>query len=144
MASTLPTTAQAIYDLLIADAAILAAIGSYTLPTGETRQAMAVLAANEQLPPGTTVDGIEVVITAVPRTAEQVLMTGETLTNPTWRVYISGWQSAGQLRTVADRVVALLPGATSVSIEGDAPGQGIGVIDQIVVRWTNPTVVVTP
>ena len=144
MASTLPTTAQAIYDLLIADAAIPAAIGSYTLPTGETRQAMAVLAANEQLPPGTTVDGIEVVITAVPRTAEQLLLTSETLTNPTWRVYISGWQSAGQLRTVADRVVALLPGATSVSIEGDAPGQGIGVIYQIVVRWTNPTVVVTP
>jgi hypothetical protein len=144
MASTLPTTAQAIYDRLIADAAILAAIGTYTLPTGETRQAMAVLAANEQLPPGTTVDGIEVVITAVPRTSERVLMTEETLTNPTWRVYISGWQLAGQLRTVADRVVALLPGATSVSIEGDAPGQGIGVIDQIVVRWTNPTVVVTP
>jgi hypothetical protein len=41
-------------------------------------------------------------------------------------------------------VVALLPGATSTSIEGDAPGQGIGVIDQIVIRWTNPTVVVTP
>jgi hypothetical protein len=140
----LPTTAQAIYDRLLADTAIAAALGTYTLPNGTSMAAMAVLAANEQLPPGTVVNGIEIVITAVPRCAEQVLLTTETLTNPTWRIYVSGWQSAGQLQTVAGRVVALLPGATSTSIEGDAPGQGIGVIDQIVIRWTNPTVVVTP
>jgi len=140
----LPTTAQAIYDRLMADAAIAAALGVYRLPGGTTAPAMAVLAANEQLPQGTTPEGIEIVITAVPRLAEQLLLTSETLTNPTWRIYVSGWQSAAQLQAVAGRVVALLPGATSVSIEGDAPGQGIGVIDQIVVRWTNPTVVVMP
>ena len=140
----LPTTAQAIYDRLLADTAIAAALGTYTLPSGSTMPAMAVLAANEQLPPGTVVNGIEIVITAVPRFAEQVMLTTETLLNPTWRIYVSGWQSAGQLQAVAGRVVALLPGATSTSIEGDAPGQGIGVIDQIVIRWTNPTVVVTP
>ena len=139
-----PTTAQEIYDLLMADEAIEDALGTYTLPDGSVTPSMAVLAANEQLPPGTIVDGVEIVITAVPRFAEQVLLSSETLTNPTWRIYVSGWQSAGQLQAVAGRVVALLPGATSTSIEGDAPGSGIGVIDQIVIRWTNPTVVVTP
>ena len=139
-----PTTAQAIYDLLMADEVIEDALGAYTLPDGTVAPSMAVLAANEQLPPGTIIDGLEIVITAVPRFAEQVLLTDETLTNPTWRIYVSGWQSATQLQAVAGRIVALLPGATSTSIEGDAPGQGIGVIDQIVIRWTNPTVVVTP
>jgi hypothetical protein len=41
-------------------------------------------------------------------------------------------------------VIALLPGATATSVDGDAPGEGIGVIDQVVIRWTNPTAVVTP
>lgn len=140
----LPATAAAIYDLLMADATISAALGVYTLANGTQRPAAAVLAANEKLPEGTVANGIELVITAVPRNAERVLLTTETLTNPTWRIYVMGWQSAAQLRTVADRVVALLPGATSVNVDGDAPGSGIGVIDQIVIRWTNPTVVVMP
>jgi hypothetical protein len=140
----LPATAAAIYDLLTADATISAALGVYTLANGTQQPAAAVLAANEKLPEGTVADGIELVITAVPRNAERVLLTTETLTNPTWRIYVMGWQSAAQLRTVADRVVALLPGATSVNVDGDAPGSGIGVIDQIVIRWTNPTVVVKP
>jgi hypothetical protein len=140
----LPATAQGIYDLLVADATIAAALGTYTLADGTTRPAIAVLAANEHLPEGTTAVGIELVITAVPRNAERVLLSSETLTNPTWRIYVMGWQSIASLRTVADRVVALLPGATSANVEGDAPGSGIGVLDQVVIRWTNPTAVVTP
>ncbi len=141
---TLPATAQAIYDRLLADTAIAAALGSYTLTDGTTRPAIAVLAANETLPPGTTAVGIELVITAVPGFGPQVLLTTETLTNPTWRIYVMGWRSIAQLQTVAQRVMALLPGATVASVEGDAPGEGIGVLDQVVIRWTNPTVVVTP
>lgn len=139
----LPTTAAGIYDVLVADATIAGALGVYTFPTGTTRPAAAVLFANEQLPPGTTVDGIEVVITAIPSGAERPMMTGGTLKNPTWRLYVSGWQSAAQLQVVIDRIVALLPGATSSKIDADAPGEGIGVVDQVAVRWTNPTVVVS-
>jgi hypothetical protein len=141
---TLPATAEAIYDLLLADAAIAAALGTYTLADGTTRPAIAVLAANESLPPGTTAVGVELVITAVPGFGPQVLLTEETLVNPTWRIYVMGWRSAAQLQAVAQRVIALLPGATAASVEGDAPGEGIGVIDQVVIRWTNPTAVVTP
>jgi len=140
----LPTTAEAIYDLLLADAAIAAALGDYTMADGTTQPAIAVLATNETLPPGTTAVGIELVITAVPRFGPQVLLTEGTLTNPTWRIYVMGWQSAAQLQVVAERVIALLPGATANSVDGDAPGEGIGVIDQVVIRWTNPTAVVTP
>lgn len=141
---TLPATAQAIYDRLLADATIAAALGSYTLADGTTRPAIAVLAANESLPPGTTAVGIELVIKSVPGFAPQVLLSSETLPNPTWRIYVMGWQSAAALQAVAQRVMALLPGATASDISGDAPGEGIGVIDQVVIRWTNPTLVVTP
>jgi len=141
---TLPATAQAIYDRLLADATIAAALGTYTLADGTSRPAIAVLARNETLPPGTTAVGIEMVITAVPAFAPRVLLGEETLINPTWRIYVMGWQSAAQLQAVAERVIALLPGATATSLDGNAPGEGIGVIDQVIIRWTNPTAVVTP
>jgi len=139
----LPTTAQGMYDLLVADATIAAALGTYTLADGTTRPAIAVLAANEHLPEGTTAVGIELVITAVPGFAPRVLLSNETLTNPTWRIYVMGWQSITSLQAVAERVMALLPGATAASVEGDAPGSDIGVLDQVVIRWTNPTLVVS-
>lgn len=138
---TLPATAEAIYDRLMADGAIAAALGTYTLADGTTRPAIAVLAANETLPPGTTATGIELVITAVPGFANRPLLSTETLTNPTWRIYVMGWQSAARLQAVAQRILALLPGASSVPVPGDAPGKGIGVIDQVAITWANPTVV---
>ncbi len=135
---TLPATAEQIYDLLTADPVVSAALGSYTSPTGATGPAVAVLAANERLPEGTTASGIEVVITRVPGFAPRVLME-ETSTNPTWRIYVMGWKTAAQLQAVAERIIALLPGATAAAVPGDAPGDGIGVLDQVVIRWTNVT-----
>lgn len=141
---SLPATAADIYDLLTGDETISEALGSYTLADGTTMAAAAVLAANESLPPGTTAEGIELVVTAVPGFAPKVLLTAETLPNPTWRIYVMGWGSAAQIQAVAQRIMALLPGATAAAVPGDAPGSGIGVIDQTVVTWSNPTLVVTP
>jgi len=138
---TLPATAEQIYDLLTADPVVSAALGSYTSPAGATGPAVAVLAANEKLPEGTTASGTEVVITRVPGFAPRVLME-ETATNPTWRIYVVGWKTAAQLQAVAERIIALLPGAAAADVPGDAPGDGIGVLDQVVIRWTNPTLAV--
>lgn len=137
---TRPTTAQGIYDLLLATTSIAAALGTYRLVDGTVIPAIAVLRANEQLPPGTVVEGTEIVITRQPGYAPRPLLTGETLLNPTWRIYICGWESAATLQATAERIMALLPGATCSSVSGDAPGEGIGVIDQLVISWTNPTV----
>ena len=137
----LPATAQAIYDLLVADETISDGLGTYTFADGSQIPAIAVLHANEHLPPGTTVEGVEVTITALPNGySPQALLTFEALLNPTWRIYIAGWQSAAPLQAMAERVMALLPGATSTAMRGDPPGEGIGLIDQVVVAWTNPTV----
>ena len=137
----LPTTAQALYDLLVADATVYAALGTYTLADGTARKAIAVLAANEHLPEGTVAEGIEVVITAVPGYAPQVLLSDEVMLNPTWRIYVMAWQSIASLQAVAERIIALLPGATASTVPGDAPGSGIGVMDQVVITYTNPCVV---
>jgi hypothetical protein len=139
---TLPTTAEGIYDLLVGDTAVLAALGTYTSDTGAMGPAIAVLAANEKLPEGVAVSGIELKITRIPGFAPQALMDA-TVTNPTWRIYAIGWQTADGLQAMAERLMALLPGATAADVAGDAPGSGIGVLDQVVIRWTNPTIAVT-
>lgn len=137
---TLPATAQAIYDLLVADAVISAGLGTYTFADGNQIPAIAALFGNEKLPPGTTVEGIEITITALPGEYAPRLTYSSTILNPTFRIYIAGWHSAATLQAMAERVVALLPGANPTPISGDPPGEGIGVIDQIAVAWRNPVV----
>lgn len=143
----LPTTGQEIYDVLLADPVIAAALGTYSIPAAAgpptVRPAIGVFFANEKLPEGTVADGIEISITRMPGYAPQLLIGDETMLNPTWRVYVVGWQSAATLQAVAERVIALLPGATDEPIPGDAPGDGIGVMDQVAITWTNPCVMVT-
>lgn len=139
---TAPTTAQDIYDLLIGDESISDALGSYMLPDGTTLPAIGVFASGDSLPSGTVTGGLEVVITETPNQAEQLLLSDEVLTNPTWRIYVVAWDAIGSLQAVRNRIITLLPGATSSQPPKDPPGEGLGVMEQVVIRWTNPTVVV--
>jgi len=139
---TLPATAQELYDLLIGDDAISDELGVYALPGGDTLPAISVLAKGESLPSGTVTGGLEITITAVPNQSEQLLLSDETLTNPTWRIYVIAWGALGELQAVRNRIVALLPGATSTQPQADPPGEGLGVMEQVVIRWTNPSVAV--
>jgi hypothetical protein len=146
---TAPTTAQEIYDLLVGDDAISDELGVYTLASGATLPAISVMARGDSLPSGTVTSGLEVVITASPNQAEEVLLSDEVLLNPTWRIYVIAWGALGQLQAVRNRIVALLPGAVSSQLQGsqssgglDVAGEGLGVMEQVVIRWTNPAVVV--
>ena len=145
---TLPATAQGIYDLLAGDAAVTAAIGTYTPRGGTPIPAIAVVRRNEQLPEGVAVAGLEVVIMANPDYGTEAYMTGETGLNPQFRLYVSEWLPSADLsalQVLTQRIVSLLPGCRAVPIGGDAPGQGLGVLDQYAISWTNPTqYVVTP
>ena len=145
---SLPTTAQGVYDLLAGDAAVTAALGVY-LPRGGTPiPAIAVVRRNESLPEGVAVAGLEVVILANPKYGTEPYMTGETGLNPQFRLYVSEWLPSADLsalQALTQRIVSLLPGCRAVPIDGDAPGQGLGLLDQYVISWTNPTqYVVTP
>ena len=139
---TAPTTAQEIYDLLVGDDAISDELGTYSLASGDSLPAISVLAKGDSLPAGTVTDGIEITITAVPNYGPQVLLSDETLLNPTWRVYVLAWGQLGAMQAVTERIVALLPGATTSTPRADPPGEGLGVMEQVVIRWTNPSVVV--
>lgn len=144
----LPATAQELYDLLAADAVVAAALGTYTPRGGTAIPAIAVVRRNEKLPEGTAVAGLEVVIMANPDYSPEALLTGEQALNPQFRLYISEWTPASgflALQQLTQRIIALLPGCRAVPIGGDPPGQGIGVLDQYALSWSDPTqYVVTP
>jgi hypothetical protein len=145
---SLPATAQELYDLLAGDAVVSAAIGTYT-PRGQSPvPAIAVVRRNEQLPEGVAVAGLEVVILNNPDYSPEAMLTGETGLNPQFRLYVSEWSPStdlSALQALTQRIINLLPGCRSVPIGGDAPGQGLGVLDQYAISWTNPTqYVVTP
>lgn len=135
----LPATAGAIYDLLVSDAELLRLLGVYQLPDGQSLPAIAALKRNERLPEGTAIGGVEVVITT-PRLSPEWLLDGGYRSQPTFRIYVSEWPGADrdQLQAVAERVIGWLPGATTVQIDGDPPGEGLGLLDQFVIRWVNP------
>ena len=138
-----PSTAQDLYDLLMADAALVAALGRYAvLGEASTRPAVAVLRDGEALPSGTEVSGVELVIRRSSDYDPQLLYDGQLL-RPPFRLYAVQWQvatgAAYQLDAVVRRVLALLPGAKATS--NTVPtGYGDGGIDQTVITWTNPTV----
>jgi len=145
---TLPATAQELYDLLAGDAMVSAALGTYTPRGGSAIPAIAVVRRNESLPEGLVVAGLEVVILANPDYVTVAMLTGEQALNPQFRLYISEWSpSSGflALQALTQRIISLLPGCRAVPIGGDPPGRGVGVLDQYVIAWTNPTAyVVTP
>lgn len=144
---TLPATAQAIYDLLMADETISDGLGTYTFADGATTPAMVPLFANENLPAGVRIDGIEITITRLPLYGPESLYDA-VLLNPTFRIYIAAWGSADTLQAMAERVMALLPGSSARSPgagrdSNNPPGAGLGLVEQVVVAWTNPTAVVS-
>lgn len=138
----LPTTAAELFDLLMGDETISEGLGAYTFKDGTTTPAMVPLFAGESLPAGFTIDGIEITISRLPLYGPQALYDG-VLLNPTFRIYVAAWGDASTLQSMAERVMALLPGATARAMDGDPPGDGIGVVDQVVIAWTNPTAVVS-
>lgn len=144
----LPTTAQAIYDLLLADAPLAAALGTFLLPGAASAiPGVAVLRRNETLPEGTVMTGVGIIISGGFAPQPEVRLTGETAVNPSWRIFVADWGGgvAGGLETVALRVIANLPGCSYGDLSSARPqvvsgGREVGLIDQVPIAWTNPTV----
>jgi hypothetical protein len=99
-------------------------LGTYRLANGATTPAIAVRAAGESLPPGTTVEGLEVVIVRDPEPVPVVQYRQETA-GDRWTLYLVDWSGDTPLQTVAGRLIWAYPGSNAVLINvprGVGPG----------------------
>lgn len=90
-------------------------LGVYTLANGVTTPAIAVRAAGESLPAGTTVTGLECVILREPELVP-VRQYRKEHAFSRWTVYLVDWSGETSLQTVAGRLIWAYPGSNAVSI----------------------------
>jgi hypothetical protein len=90
-------------------------LGTYTLANGVTTPAIAVRAAGESLPAGTTVTGLECVILREPELVPVRQYQREHAFSR-WTVYLVDWDGEASLQTVAGRLIWAYPGSNAVSI----------------------------
>lgn len=92
--------------------ALAAHLGTYTLGNGSTTPALVVRDPGQGMTAGTTVTGLEVVISSVPE-LEQQLQYKDSPFVQTWNVFLVDW-GGGDLEGAAALVQAGFPGTTAV------------------------------
>lgn len=92
--------------------ALTAHLGTYTLGNGSTTPALVVRDPGQGMTAGTTVSGLEVVISSVPD-LEQQLQYKDSPFVQTWNVFLVDW-GGGDLEGAAALVQAGFPGTTAV------------------------------
>lgn len=137
---TLPTTTLAIFDLLAADTALTALLGTHKLKTGATRPALAHLWETETIEPTTKQFGVEIVVKRGPMgTAVEPSHDGGGSQNPTFRLVVTQFAPATRtgaynLEAVLNRLQQLLPGANANNVT--VPDLTTG-LSQFVLIWTS-------
>ena len=105
--------ADQILTVLQNDQTFMSHIGSYTFEAGQVADAVVILAANEQLPALSKVEGLEAVISRMPDLSSRPTLSDCTILEKTWRIYLVEYDGANPNDCVyaADRICALFPGA---------------------------------
>jgi len=139
---SLPTTAQEIYDVLEADEALMAMLGTCLLKGAEEPiPALSVMWPNEEGEDGTTMEGVEVTIARSSSGDTRPFITGGEETSALFRLYVTQWTvlpTAGfNLDAVVRRVCQLLPGATW---SDNSLPDGLGGLGQVAIQWLNPEI----
>lgn len=140
MASPYPTNTQALFDWLNSDPELIACLGIYTYPDGTILPAIARLWDHEQLPEGTDVQGVELVIRRESAGSNRPTIGRELIVESTMRAYIMLWRMPDapqppQLEPALERLQCLLPG---VSWQDVTPPSGLGSLAQYAITWRNP------
>ncbi len=110
-------------------------LGTYVLANGARTPAISVRAPGESLPPGTTVDGLEVVIVREPELVPVRQYQNEQAFSR-WTLYLVDWNGDASLQEVAGRLLWSYPGSNAVTI--NVP-RGVGPRSQMRIDiTTNP------
>ena len=110
-------------------------LGTYTLANSAKTPAISVRAPGENLPPGTSVAGLEVIIVREPELVP-VRQYQKEQAFSRWTLYLVDWDGSTSLQQVAERLIWYYPSSTATTV--NVP-RGVGPRSQMRVEiTTNP------
>lgn len=144
MAQNFPTTAQAVYDTLNADATFTGYLGTYNFKSGTGPiPAMSIVTPGGDLPSLRSVEGLECVIQDAGDTQQFPYLSGDQARiSTTWSVFLVCWEpSNGQsLQIATERILQTFLGSKAVQTVATSTGLGSLVQNKIMIRSDMPIV----
>jgi len=141
MAQQFPTSAQVIYDTLVADATFMSLLGTYNFQNGVgSVPAISVVSPGENLPELRKVKGIECVIQDTGNISRTDYLTENSSLTIEWKVFLICWDdSKGQdMTNAALRASLRFSGATTSETTAAADGLGALVQTMITIPSDKP------
>lgn len=132
MAQTFPDSPEVIYNTLVADAAFMANIGTYTFAGGDTDNSISIQTPGRDMPGLKKVEGVECVIHDV-SDVRRMDFYNSTNVEQTWKMFLICWEPAlgSEMNSAAVRALEIFGGANS--FETVATSDGIGAMVQTMV-----------
>ena len=141
MAQDFPTTAQAIYDVLAADATFTGLLGTYEFKAGQTLPAISIVSAGEDMPSLRNVQGVECVIQdAGDFTKNEYISSDAARLTVNWSVFLVAWEPAkgSDVQAAAERACSRFLGSQAVQTVAVADGLGALVQTKVMIRSDMP------
>lgn len=142
MTQSFPTSAQVIYDVLAADASLVAKLGTYTFKSGDVLPALSIMTPGTDLPMLAGTSGVEVVIHDTGNVKTGDYLSGERDSVTTWLIFVICWKGAtgADMHDVTLTICNRFLGSVAVQTVATANGVGALVQTKIQVRSDRPII----
>lgn len=129
-------TADELLTELMADTTFMSFVGDYHFKGGTTADAIAVLAAMQEVDGVEKVSGLEVVIPKTPMTTSKAFLTGvEGAISKAWKIFLIQYDSVNNnTLAAADHIVCRVPGADYAVIGGVPDVASMAGVEQVVIN----------
>ena len=141
MVQQFPTTAQAIYDVLAADATFTGLLGTYEFKAGQSTTALSIVSAGEDMPALRNVQGVECVIQdAGDFTKNEYISNDTDRLTVNWSVFLVAWEPAkgSDMQVAAERICSRFLGSEAVQTVAVSDGLGALVQTKVMIRSDMP------
>ena len=140
MAQQLPTSAQVVYETLMADTIFPSLVGEYTFKAGQTAPAVSIVTPGQDLPSIKEINGIEVVIHDAADVKRRDYLTTASDIYIDWKVFFICWEPAKgiDLTAAVSRAMQRFAGSTSFETVAVADGLGAQVQTMLVIKGDMP------
>ena len=141
MAQQFPTSAQVIYDTLVADSTFTDLLGAYEFRAGQTTTAISIVSAGEDMPALRNVSGVECIIQdAGDFTRNEYISDDAARLTINWSVFLVAWEPAkgSDLQVAAERACSRFLGSQAIQTVATSDGLGSLVQTKLIIRSDMP------